>query len=85
MRDAQFCSRSQIRGQNWQNSMCITIPKKIISVKKDKLIVETASGKKQEVSAIIKVKKDDWVLTQNGVIVSKITDKQAKEINKLIK
>jgi hydrogenase maturation factor len=63
--------------------MCLTIPKKVISVRKN--FVEVISEKRkspEKVGAIIKVKKNDWVLTQNRIIVSKITKKQASEINK---
>lgn len=64
--------------------MCLTIPKKVISVKKDYIEVVPQNSKKiQKVGAILKVKKNDWVLTQGGIIVSKITQKQVKEIGKL--
>ncbi len=64
--------------------MCLTIPKKVASVKKDFIEVSLKkNGKTQKVGSILKVKKGDWVLTQNGIIVSKITGRQAREINKL--
>jgi len=62
--------------------LCLTIPKKVISVKKEFIEIER-SGKKEKVGTILKVKKGDWVLTQGGVIVRKITQKQAEEINKI--
>ncbi len=72
--------------------MCLTIPKQIISVNKnvvrlkDDIYAETAAS-------LVKIKKGDWVLTQNvvrhgspqSVIIKKITAKQAKEILKIIK
>lgn len=64
--------------------MCLTIPKKVISVKKDFIgLAPGGKGKIEKVGAILKVKKGDWVLTQNGIIVSKITLRQAQEVNKL--
>lgn len=43
------------------------------------------SGKdKHEVGSLIEVKKGDWVLTQNDVIIRKISQKQAREINKIL-
>lgn len=63
--------------------MCLTIPKQVIAVKKDFVEVKSPKGR-QKLGALISVKKGDWVLTQNNVIVKKISQKQAKEINKLI-
>jgi len=64
--------------------MCLTIPKQVISFKNGVATVKSQKGP-QEVGAIVKVKKNDWVLTQNNVIVQKISKKQAQEINKLFK
>jgi len=63
--------------------MCLTIPKQVIAVNKN--IVKLKAGKKTETAGhIISVKKGDWVLTQNDVIIKKVTAKQAKEILKII-
>lgn len=65
--------------------MCLTIPKQVLAVNTGLVRVKTVGDKfSQKLKTIIKVKKGDWVLTQGGVIVSKITARQAKEINKLI-
>lgn len=64
--------------------MCLTIPKQIISVKKDLVKLKSKNGL-ENAASIIKVKKGDWVLTQNNVIIKKINKKQAKEILKIIK
>lgn len=64
--------------------MCLTIPKQVLSVKKDSVLLKNRN-KKENAGAIIKVKKDDWVLTQNSIIIKKITAKQAKEIKNLLK
>jgi hydrogenase maturation factor len=64
--------------------MCLTIPKKVISVNNDFIKLSRQNKKNTEkAGSILKVKKGDWVLTQNGIIVSKITSRQAREINKL--
>ncbi len=64
--------------------MCLTIPKKVIAVNEKGITVKEIRTKKiQEVGSIIKVKKNDWVLTQNNVIINKITPAQAREINNL--
>ena len=63
--------------------MCLTIPKKIIAINKD--IVKLKSDRITETAgSIISVKKGDWVLTQQGVIIKKISKKQAREINQLL-
>ena len=66
--------------------MCLAIPKKVIFIKKNGVeVCANNSEKTEKVRTILKVKKGDWVLTQNKIIVNKITKKQAEEINKIIK
>jgi hydrogenase maturation factor len=61
--------------------MCLTIPKKVISVREGIIkIMSFNDRKEQEAKTIIKVKKGEWVLTQNGIIISKLTSRQASEI-----
>jgi len=64
--------------------MCLTIPKKVISKKGENYIVEKKNGEKQEVKSIISVKSGDFILTQNNIIIQKLTKKQAEEINNLL-
>jgi len=64
--------------------MCLTIPKQVVSVKNGVIAVKSKKGR-QEVGSIVKIKKGDWVLTQNDVIIKKISKKQAEEINKLLR
>jgi len=64
--------------------MCLTIPKKVIFVKKGIVKMVPFRGIKEEkAKTIIKVRKDDWVLTQNGIIIEKLSSQQASEIFKL--
>ncbi|MDD2753829.1 MAG: HypC/HybG/HupF family hydrogenase formation chaperone [Candidatus Portnoybacteria bacterium] len=64
--------------------MCLTIPKQVVSAGNNS--VRIRAGKKTEsVGTILAVKKGDWVLTQNSIIIKKITAKQAKEINNFLK
>ncbi|HCX28042.1 MAG TPA: hypothetical protein DHI91_02795 [Candidatus Portnoybacteria bacterium] len=68
---------------NLAKRMCLTIPKQIIAIKND--LIKVRSGKKIEsVGSLVKVKKGDWVLTQNSIIIRKITPKQARDINQII-
>lgn len=64
--------------------MCLTIPKKVVAVKKNSVRVKSPKGM-EETGTIVKVKKNDWVLTQGGIIIRRITENQAKEINNLLK
>ncbi|MFA5051004.1 MAG: HypC/HybG/HupF family hydrogenase formation chaperone [Patescibacteria group bacterium] len=64
--------------------MCLAIPKKIISVKKNSVLLQSPNGRETVIS-LIKVKKGDWVLTQNHIVVKKINKNQAEKINKLFK
>jgi hydrogenase maturation factor len=63
--------------------MCLTIPKKVISIKNNGIIVENLNGKKQKAGSIMKVNVGDNVLTQNNIIIQKISKKQAKELANL--
>ena len=65
--------------------MCLTIPKKVISVKKNIIVAETPEKNKTELKSIIKVKKGDYVLSQQNVIIQKIGKKQAEELLGLLK
>ncbi|MEK7160702.1 MAG: HypC/HybG/HupF family hydrogenase formation chaperone [Patescibacteria group bacterium] len=64
--------------------MCLTLPKKVLSVSQAGVKLKAAGRPPELAGALLKVKKGDWVLTQNSVIVKKITLKQAKEINSLL-
>jgi hydrogenase maturation factor len=71
--------------------MCLTIPKKVISLKAGKYKLKN-SGLLETAVSIIPAKKGDWVLTQNvvrhgslqSVIIKKIRKKEAEEILKII-
>ncbi len=63
--------------------MCLTIPKQVIAVKNNIVEVKSTNGR-QILGTIVKIKKGDWVLSQNKVIIKKISNKQAKEIINLI-
>ena len=64
--------------------MCFLIPGKIKSIKKDVFTVEYNGEIKNINNSLISVKKGDWVLVQNGMIVRKIPKNQALEILSLI-
>lgn len=61
--------------------MCFTLPQKIKKFSKDKVI--TNDDQTLDPS-LISVKIGDWVLAQNGLVIAKISEKQAKDIFQLI-
>ncbi|OGZ32728.1 MAG: hypothetical protein A2V69_00835 [Candidatus Portnoybacteria bacterium RBG_13_40_8] len=65
--------------------MCLTIPAKVISLEKDKAMVDF-SGKEQKVDTqLVKVRVGDYVMVSNGFIIKKVNKKEAEEILKILK
>ncbi len=64
--------------------MCLTIPKQVVSVSQKAISVK-AGRQTEKVGSLLTVKKGDWVLTQNSIIIRKITARQAKEVKQLLK
>ena len=60
--------------------MCLAVPMKVIEIKGDMAIVESA-GLRREVGIMLldKVKLKDWVLIHAGFAISRLTNKQARE------
>ncbi len=62
--------------------MCITTPYKVISTDPDIMIL--VEGEEVAVSmSLVDVKKGDFVISQNGVIITKVPSKEAKELLKM--
>ena len=68
--------------------MCLSIPIKILSIKRNKAIVDSG-GKKGEVATQLMsgsgLKTGDYCLVSNGFIIKKISRKEAEEILNLAK
>ncbi len=66
--------------------MCLAVPMKVIQIKGDMAIVESA-GLHREVGIMLldKVKLGDWVIIHAGFAISKLTRKQARETLALFK
>ena len=60
--------------------MCLTIPKKVIKVKKNSVIIEGVSGARQEMKTIVSLGVGDFCLTQQNVAIEKISAQEAQEI-----
>ncbi|MBU2036848.1 HypC/HybG/HupF family hydrogenase formation chaperone [Patescibacteria group bacterium] len=63
--------------------MCLTLPKQVVAINKTAIKVKV-NNSAELVGSLLPVKRGDWVLTQNRIIIKKITARQAKEINKII-
>lgn len=65
--------------------MCLTIPYKVLSCR-DKTAIVIFNNKKQKVNSnLINVKKGDYVIIQNKIIIKKINKKEANKIFTLLK
>lgn len=64
--------------------MCLTIPAKVISLEKDKAIVDFAGKKEKVDTRLVKVKVGDYVIVSNGFVIKKINKEEAEEILKII-
>ena len=59
--------------------MCLAIPAKVIEVKKDGKAVVEQPGVKREVLNIINAAPGEFVVLQQGMIVERISEEEARE------
>jgi hydrogenase expression/formation protein HypC len=66
--------------------MCLTVPVKILELKKNNKAIADIFGKKQEVDIqlVKNTKVGDYGIISNGFIIKKISTKEAEEILKII-
>lgn len=66
--------------------MCLTIPKKVIKLEKNGLIVlELFDGTRQTVKTIVGLEIGDFCLTQQNVAIEKITTANAEMIFQILR
>jgi hydrogenase maturation factor len=63
--------------------MCLTIPKQVLSIKKGLAEVKSPQHGIELLPTIVRIKPKDWILSQNGVIISKLSAKEARETTDL--
>ncbi|HEX8974705.1 MAG TPA: HypC/HybG/HupF family hydrogenase formation chaperone [Patescibacteria group bacterium] len=65
--------------------MCLTIPKKVLEIKENYVVVEDHNGDRQELKTLIELAIGDFVLSQQNVVVEKIEPEYAEEIFEMIR
>jgi hydrogenase assembly chaperone HypC/HupF len=64
--------------------MCLTVPYQVVSVKKGKIGLTFNKQRRTANSSLVKVKKGDYVLLQQGIIVKKLNKKEAQNFFALL-
>lgn len=60
--------------------MCLAIPAKVVEVKENgKAVIEQGDIKREVFNSVINAKLGEYVLVQQGFIVERISEKDAKE------
>lgn len=65
--------------------MCISIPGKVISLQKNKAIVDFDGVQRKVDCGLVNIRSGDHVRVQQGFIVEKISKKEAEKIKGLFK
>ena len=66
--------------------MCFSIPGKVEEVKDSGKIIVDYSGEKREADmAIVSVKKGDWVIVNNKIIIEKLDKEKARKFKEGLK
>ncbi|MFA6047973.1 MAG: HypC/HybG/HupF family hydrogenase formation chaperone [Parcubacteria group bacterium] len=60
--------------------MCLTIPKKVVEITGDEVVVELPNGDRQTVKSIVDLGVGDFCLTQQNVAIYKLDQKEAEEV-----
>lgn len=65
--------------------MCLTIPKKVISIEGNNVVVENPAGDRQTVKSIVELNAGDFCLTQQNVAIERVDEKYYKEVFNILK
>ncbi len=60
--------------------MCLTIPKKVIEINGNLVIVQTHTGDRQTLKTLIELSIGDFVISQQNIILEKLETNEALEI-----
>ena len=59
--------------------MCLAIPGKVIRLEKDMAIVDYSGEQREAIFQGITLKKGDYVLVQQGIVIQKVSEEEALE------
>lgn len=65
--------------------MCLTIPKKVLEISENGVVVETYTGDRQTLKSVIKLDVGDFILSQQNMIIEKMDAEMAGEILKILR
>lgn len=57
--------------------MCLTVPKKVVAVEGNQVVVEDLTGGRQTVKSVIELVVGDYVATEQGMVSDKIDTESA--------
>jgi len=60
--------------------MCLAFPAKVIEIRGEKAIVEMPGLKREVLNKMIHAKEGEFVLVQQGFIIDKVSEEDAKEV-----
>lgn len=64
--------------------MCLTLPKKVVEIIDNSVIVESYNGDRQEMKTMIELSVGDFVISQQNIILEKISKEYAEETLNLV-
>lgn len=65
--------------------MCLAVPAKVVELRGKKAVVEQPGLRKEAINNVINARAGEFVLLQQGFIVERISEKEAKEAWRLFK
>lgn len=68
-----------------RSAMCLTIPKKVLEIRGNVVVVEDHNGARQELKTLIDLSIGDFVMSQQNVVIEKMEKQEAEEIFNIIK
>jgi hydrogenase expression/formation protein HypC len=75
----QCSSKAKESSTKKQNKMCLAIPGKVLKIKDSKAIIDYVQGQREAIIHDDSIKEGDYVLVQQGLVVQKISEKEALE------
>jgi hydrogenase maturation factor len=65
--------------------MCLTIPKKVLEIKENLVVLEKPDGTRQEAKSMVELEVGDYVYTMQNVVIQKMDREEALQVLNLLK